>query len=134
MKKNNVLLNCMDNIFEGAYFGKPYKTHDGRKAIYYHCRSDSTHELIVEACGPVIIYWSNGETTHNVNNKRLDIISKWTEDVNEEELDKLVEIEFPYFPDKTNLDKAYNKIIHDLRIAFKEGYRKALEKQHNYER
>lgn len=66
-------------IFEGAYFGKPYKTSDDRKAIYYHSRADSTHELIVEACGPVIIYWTNGETTHSVTNKRLDIVSEWIE-------------------------------------------------------
>lgn len=39
----------MKNIFDNAYFGKTYKTIDGRKAIYFcHTERNKWHELIVE--------------------------------------------------------------------------------------
>ena len=36
------------NLFKGAYFGKPYKTRDGRKALYCYKFTDNSHALIVE--------------------------------------------------------------------------------------
>lgn len=36
------------NLFKEAYFGKPYKTRDGRKALYCYKFTDNSHALIVE--------------------------------------------------------------------------------------
>ena len=110
----------MNNIFENAYFGKAYKTRDGRKAIYYHSRPDSTHELIVEGCSPVIIYWSNGETIHTISNKHLDIVSEWQEEINDEELDKFAKTKYGNFRTK-------DSIVYGYIEGFKTGYRKAKE-------
>lgn len=77
----------MENIFENAYFGKAYKTRDGRKALYqkddklgglYH------HWLITEdahfACT------DTGEQNMKMGYPPLDIVSEWTEETDEEEL------------------------------------------------
>ena len=37
-----------ENIFKDVYFGKPYKTRDGRKALYCFKLTTNSHALIVE--------------------------------------------------------------------------------------
>lgn len=75
----------MNNIFEGAYFGKPYKTRDGRKAIYINIGNSvkgKSHYLVIEdnpwglepynACGFI-------EDETNFSNDSRDIVSEWIE-------------------------------------------------------
>lgn len=76
------------NIFENTYFGKPYKTRDGRKAIF--SRKDGyTFDLETEeSYNPVR---EDGSFLYNKEGyeSSCDIISEWQESINEEELDKL---------------------------------------------
>lgn len=66
----------MENIFENAYFDKPYKTRNGRKAIYikkvfgiiYH------HQLVLDD-GDIEVYDNCGKRSYGGNG--LDIISEW---------------------------------------------------------
>lgn len=109
----------MKNIFENAYFGKSYKTRDGKKAIYHGSKkyksSDGKvwtyHYLMIEPEN-VDVFGEDMVINHydayiNDNgigrfanlkyykdsgvNAKYDIISEWKEPINEEELDKLAE-------------------------------------------
>lgn len=95
LKKGSYEYLIMKNIFENAYFGKPYKTRDGSKAIY---QKDSKaglyhHWLITDsscfACA------NSGEQNMKVEKSPLDIVSEWQEPINEEELDKLALKNYP---------------------------------------
>lgn len=113
----------MDNIFENAYFGKPYRTRKGKKARYCGKRA-SMFEL--ELDGIIIDYFPDG-SYYTANESPLDIVSEWQEEINEEELNKFVEeyegsINWEYNPDYA----VYSS--EQLINAFKVGYRKALEK------
>ena len=44
-------MNIKKNIFENAYFGKPYKTRDGRKAIYNYHSIGGYHDIIIDGEG-----------------------------------------------------------------------------------
>ena len=37
-----------NNLFKEVYYGKPYKTRDGRKALYCYKFADNSHALIIE--------------------------------------------------------------------------------------
>lgn len=41
----------MKNIFENAYFGKAYRTRDGRKVIYNYHSSEGYHDIIIDGEG-----------------------------------------------------------------------------------
>lgn len=123
----------MNNIFENAYFGKVYKTRDGRKAIYKatsfikNYETDTLvqfHKLMVdggdEDGNDIIAFMNNGK--RGTKCQGIDIISEWQEPIEEEKLDKLA-IE-------------YGKTIYleeaccgweDGAEAFKAGYRAALK-------
>lgn len=76
----------MNNIFENAYFGKTYKTKDGRKAIYVNAKyspCDDRIYLILEGDKSVTEYRPNGEGIYVVCQ---DIVSEWKKEINEEEL------------------------------------------------
>lgn len=108
----------MNNIFENAYFGKSYKTRDGRKARYCG-KQASMFEL--ELDGIIIDYFSDG-SFYTAGESPLDIVSKWQEEINEEELDKLAkEATYIYSIDDTPVD------VKSLYIGFRAGYRKAKE-------
>lgn len=78
--------NNMNNIFINAYFGKPYKTRSGMKAIYIGSTYKNDHALHIDKNGSNFsndIYNDNGKM---VNNKRqadtpYDIISECQEEV-----------------------------------------------------
>lgn len=36
------------NLFKEVYFGKPYKTRDGKKALYCYKFTNNSHALIIE--------------------------------------------------------------------------------------
>lgn len=89
----------MENIFERACFGKPYRTRDGRKAIYfYQTERNKWHELIVEGETISLPYQDNGLAVgQHLNNSEWpeDIVSEWQDEISEEEyknkLDELYE-------------------------------------------
>jgi len=47
-KEDETSIAVNNNLFKEVYFGKPYKTRDGRKALYCHKFTDNSHALIVE--------------------------------------------------------------------------------------
>lgn len=113
----------MVNIFENAYFGKAYKTRDGRKAIY----------LRNFICNGIYHFVSTGDIEFTVNDKGnvdkiyqfgADIVSEWKESIDDEKLDELANEDFEN--DKfTNIPQ----IETYYKIGFKVGYRKAKEEQ-----
>lgn len=102
----------MNNIFENAYFGKPYKTRDGKKAIYIYYGPDVQHPFINYHH---LIYDGQNQIVAITNYE--EIISEWQEEINEEELDKFAEESSP------RVGKLDN--IFSYKEGFKEGYRKA---------
>lgn len=116
----------MNNIFENAYFGKPYKTRGDKKAIYQ--RDDGLHGLyhhwlITEqqhfACA------NSGEHNMIEGETNLDIVSEWKEKINEEELDELAWKEYP--DDDDDDTPLYGIDRTEQREALKVGYRKGWE-------
>lgn len=125
----------MNNIFENAYFGKPYKTRDRRKAVYCNYEmiygvvpnsehSITKHLLLINNLQFVNVF-EDGSTVKGEEYSN-DIVSEWQKEIDEEELDKLAEEETheKYY---YTLDE---KGIKDFQIGFKAGYRKALELQY----
>lgn len=120
----------MENIFENAYFGKPYKTRDGRKALYLkkYKHGEICNELVVEYKDitegrKFYLYKDDGSFYHRECDE--DIVSEWKEETNEEELDRIVKERYPF---EDGLEEShYNSNIDKLREAFKDGYRKADE-------
>lgn len=111
----------MENIFENAYFGKLYKTRDGRRAVYLKFLHNNEHHLYVENTG-IMDCTQDGLYISMVGRlEDLDIISEWQEPIDEDRLDKLAkEYEENYPLD----DSAYSYYCYD---GFKAGYRKAKE-------
>lgn len=96
----------MKNIFENAYFGKPYKTRDNRKALYHSYNNfypnnpyKLHHNLILEKPyeDSLWIYCNDyGHTEEHINGEWLnvtnsDIVSEWEESISEEELDRIAD-------------------------------------------
>lgn len=73
-----------NNIFENAYFGKAYKTRDGRKAIFWHNKENFNFCLLDQG---IHIYNNNGISTYSPDNY-IDIVSEWQEEISEEKLEK----------------------------------------------
>lgn len=105
------------DILKNAYFGKPYRTRDGRKAIYWR-KLDFGHRLICEELHCSIIAHDDGKIQTGQDNK-VDIVSEWKEEISEEELDSIAWC------------KAIEEYIDDYRgpyaEGFKAGYRKSIE-------
>lgn len=108
----------MKNIFKNAYFGKQYKTRDGRKAIYTIMSCDS-HWLAIQDTSFTWEYNDNGELITGIDNA-MNIISEWDEEIDEEELDKLA-TEYV----KNIYQDDYCDFLEQEGEAFKAGYRKA---------
>lgn len=119
----------MERIFDKAYFGKAYKTRDGRKAIYiniensvFRKRKGKSHYLIIEdtpwCSEPYNVCGFIEDETNFLNDPR-DIVSEWTEETNEEELEKLAH---------EYVDNSLPLLDGDAISCFKAGYRKALIK------
>lgn len=114
----------MTNIFENAYFGKAYKTRDGRKAIYIgNDTYAKEHILCLEGNFLNYNYYENGKCKAYPNDS-TDIISEWQEEINEEELDKLAEENNPY-PSYDKSDMCVSHSYDGFNDGFKTGYRKA---------
>ena len=69
----------MDNIFKNAYFGKAYKTRDGRKAIYLQLSFNKhLHFVVVEKEIIAECYTDCGSERNGED--ELDIVSEWKEE------------------------------------------------------
>lgn len=112
----------MNNIFENAYFGKPYKTRNGRRAIYDKERIfvKGWHWVLIEDEG---MYQLNDNGLLQENEEtRFDIVSEWQE-VSEEELDKLAE-DFLSEGYENNCNPDFMECCKNI---YKAGYRKAKQ-------
>lgn len=116
----------MNDIFKNAYFGKPYKTRDGRKAIFIVDMGNYNfpYRLVIDGNDSFSNYNEYGRmySTELPN----DIVSEWQEEINEEKLDKLANNEYP--DDDDDDVSLYGIDRTDQREAFKTGYRKAMKK------
>lgn len=130
------------NIFENAYFGKPYKTRDGRKALLLAIHTGNISPYIEDALIELLIDnypLSPSFTMCNAIGQCTDdyhpnesIISEWQEEINIEELEKLAMIEgakaISHFVNREQSKFAYEWA--DLvKEAYKAGYRKAKQEQ-----
>ena len=79
----------MDNIFENAYFGKAYKTRDGRKAVLitYNQRNKQSPYVCAVSCyfdGSIKSvchnFYPNGQL-HDNSETVNDIVSEWQEPI-----------------------------------------------------
>lgn len=131
----------MNNIFENAYFGKPYKTRDGRKVLYHSYNNiypdnpyQNHHNLILEEKDGIrdtVWIWCNdyGHVEEHVegewlNETNSDIISEWREEIDEEKLAHLSSIAVDEHVPECG-DGQWTK--HDLDAMYRKGYRKAKE-------
>lgn len=116
----------MENIFKNAYFGKPYKTRDGRKAIFWHSKEGFNFFLLDKG---IHIYNNNGVSTYSPENY-IDIVSEWQEEINEEELDKIALEKYPIRSEivENGLKRVKVDPNEPKREYFKVGYRKGKEK------
>lgn len=78
----------MNNIFENAYFGKAYKTRDGRKAIFHNRKlsrllGKEVFNLICEKLDREICCFQDGKENPLVESE-IDIVSEWEEDTQED--------------------------------------------------
>ena len=108
----------MKNIFENAYFGKAYKTRDGRKALFMEHNLYDEYVLVVQDHKGYYCEIIKGETGRYFEEDPTDIVSEWQEEINEEELAKQY-AENSLFGSKTKKQIAY--------CAYLKGYRKAKE-------
>lgn len=113
----------MENIFENAYFGKEYKTRDGRKALFHRNANNRTWYLITEDINDRIPYNADGTC---VGDSCHDIVSEWEEPINEDKLDrfankKLLE-EIKIAKQSESLGQCYGV---DFVSGFKAGYKAA---------
>ena len=145
-------MNIKKNIFENAYFGKPYKTRDGRKAIflqldtivdedgndlgnlaYVYTLQDGEYSVALNG----IDTSENDIILKNINTIELnhDIVSEWSEEITDEELDKLaVEYENGIYgyavdlEDEMETDFSSEQNIVDIHDAYKAGCKEMLKR------
>lgn len=120
----------MNNIFENAYFGKPYRTKNGRKAVFYnhhnsHAREKARYVTMILEGQESIYKWYYDGTAADCQ-EHLDIVSEWEEPIDGEKLDKLADnYAKNLFP---NEDNVYTEALRkECGRDFKAGYRKCWE-------
>ena len=113
------------NIFENAKFGDKFRTRDGRMVLFNSPTSfyKGWYWMIAQGSG-TCRYFEDGLLNIGEENS-LDIVGKWEEPINEEELDRLA-LEHSE-PIDTIPDDWFNKRRVKLlvRSAYEAGYRKA---------
>lgn len=105
----------MNNIFENAYFGKQYKTRDGRKALLLQVNNCAVLAVQFDSEAITNDYKLCGKHLHGCDN--LDIISEWKEEIDEEKLERLRNEWWQTAKYQSNLGYV---------DCFNAGYRKAL--------
>ena len=80
----------MKNIFENAYFGKPYKTRGGKKAIFWKSMNSNNTDIAL-LCEDFCISVNPNGIVDDVcfgdtfpNKHDYDIISEWEEPIDED--------------------------------------------------
>lgn len=122
------------NIFENAKFGDKFRTRNGRMAVYYsRTLNYFGFVLIHQKIGDLnhaCIYEVDclGEVYHELDKGTddLDIISKWQDPINEEELDNMATL----YRNEVVKSCNYNKdelCFLDIDKAYIAGYRAAKE-------
>lgn len=122
----------MENIFLNAYFGKPYTTRDGRKAI-----CDGITEGLL--CFSIEGYTKNHGIIYLAGDEEItfltpwleeelkgcgDIVAEWIEPIDKEKLDGLAEHWCPESGSYREGDIETQKVI---RNAYKAGYEQGWE-------
>lgn len=74
----------MENIFENAYYGKPYKAKNGIKAFYHRVFGKIVY-CMLEDCRELVPYTLDGKCQ---GDDYHDIVSEWIEETDEEEYPK----------------------------------------------
>lgn len=107
----------MEDIFKNAYFGKAYRTRDGKKAIYLY-----GDRCWIEGDSDWSQYYSKGNWFMSGEPNKRDIVSEWQESIDEEKLDELAEQLNPNNPHGDTYEVGQYFGFDD---GFKAGYRKA---------
>lgn len=133
----------MNNIFENAYFGKSYKTRDGKKALYqrnflskYIEPSDGReHYISLHTVMTEQYIWQVDDEGKREDLRRmssnLDIVSEWQEEINAKELEELAnratkkDNEERRYEYRDPVDIGIRKTA--FKRGFEAGYRKAKE-------
>lgn len=113
----------MENIFKNAYFGKAYKTRDGKKAIYW--KHGVEHHLLIET-GYMLC--KDDGLSFNINKPNLDIVSEWQDVIDDNNLNEIAYEELGVSKEDMEEFDACLWTSDDYIDAFKAGYRKALNK------
>lgn len=118
-------MNKECGIFSNTKFGDKFRTRDGRMALYIS-EELGVHFLYVEGEDELDEFDHHGLFYDSYGGKltSFDIIDKWQEPINEEELDRLAEEENPNVPDGDSYEVGQYFGFND---GFKAGYHKALE-------
>lgn len=117
----------MENRFENAYFGKPYKTRDGHRALFHRNANDKIWYLFTEDIHERIPYNADGTCR---GDDCHDIISEWQEEISDEELEELAEEFIQGFDHAIEISPNQLSLKKDRALAksvFKAGCHKALE-------
>lgn len=113
----------MDNMFEHAYFCKPYKTRSGDKVFYFEKHIGEYPHMLLFSPTEASYYDDSGK---NEDSTEFDVVSEWQEEINEAELDRLANAhckELEELGCKFNVQERL--IIID---TYKAGCRKAMKK------
>lgn len=80
----------MKNIFENAKFGDFFLTRDGKKAVFIrHMNTDDVKaSCVIEGWFEGKLYHADGKVHYDYG--EYDIVGKWKENIDEEELDELL--------------------------------------------
>lgn len=116
----------MNNIFKNAYFGKSYKTRDGRMAIYIgedEKPSGYRFILMIEGNRPMPLYFDM-EGCYDCEEHPYDIVSEWKDVIDEDKLNKLAEQDRCWY--RYDNRDCCNTIDDNVYIeAYKAGYKRA---------
>lgn len=109
----------MNNIFKDAYFGKSYKTRDGRKAIYKEKDIDKPGSYVwIEGRDGIFYIGKDGFYLDNKKESQWDIVSELEEEIDENHLDKLSKEYSLWLADEPLQEQRYID-------GFKAGYKAA---------
>ena len=119
----------MSNIFENAKFGDKFRTRDGKMVLYDQPTTfyKGWYWMVIQDRG-TCRYFEDGHILISGEESPLDIIGKWEEPIDDEELDRLAVGFTPIELIPHHDVKDGKSLIKLLRECFKAGYRKALNK------
>lgn len=114
----------MKNIFENAYFGKPYKTSNGEKAILLEWKMEIGGTNYYDFA----IKHAKGDGYDIKTLPDFDIVSEWEEPINEEELNELANVASHEVVNDIYKNFGFQtaaQVVDYLNNLFKAGYRRA---------